>query len=781
MDKIWIYVWKQRKLGEIVNRITRKNSKLISELPLTISAQQGLIDQNEFFDKRVASKDVSGYYLIKNGEFAYNRSTSNDAPWGAIKRLDRYENGVLSTLYIVFEIKDETLVNSDFLVAYYNTNLWHKGIHEIAAEGARNHGLLNIAPTDFFKTKLKLPADIEEQQEIGEYFKKIDSLITFHHRKLNILNKICRYAWEQRKVLDLLIQPITDGPHETPKLVEKGVHFISVDAIVDNKIDFNRKRGNISEEYDELCCKKYKPQFHDVYLVKSGSTVGKVAIVETTDRFNIWSPLAAMRCGEKTYPYFLYDLLQTKDLQAQVADKASNGTQPNLSMRELEKFPVSVPSNLEEQKKIGDYFRSLDHLITLHQRKCDETKKLKKCMLQKMFPKEGEKVPEIRFSGFTGDWKQRKLGEIVNRITRKNSKLISELPLTISAQQGLIDQNEFFDKRVASKDVSGYYLIKNGEFAYNRSTSNDAPWGAIKRLDRYENGVLSTLYIVFEIKDETLVNSDFLVAYYNTNLWHKGIHEIAAEGARNHGLLNIAPTDFFKTKLKLPADIEEQQEIGEYFKKIDSLITFHHRKLNILNKICRYAWEQRKVLDLLIQPITDGPHETPKLVEKGVHFISVDAIVDNKIDFNRKRGNISEEYDELCCKKYKPQFHDVYLVKSGSTVGKVAIVETTDRFNIWSPLAAMRCGEKTYPYFLYDLLQTKDLQAQVADKASNGTQPNLSMRELEKFPVSVPSNLEEQKKIGDYFRSLDHLITLHQQKCKQLQIIRKFMLKNMFL
>lgn len=385
MDKIWIHVWKQRKLGEIVNRITRKNSKLISELPLTISAQQGLIDQNEFFDKRVASKDVSGYYLIKNGEFAYNKSTSNDAPWGAIKRLDRYENGVLSTLYIVFEIKDETLVNSDFLVAYYSTNLWHKGIHEIAAEGARNHGLLNIAPTDFFKTKLKLPADIEEQKEIGEYFKKIDLLITFHHRKSNLFNKTCRNAWEQRKVLDLLIQPITDGPHETPKLVEKGVPFISVDAIVDNKIDFNRKRGNISEEYDEFCCKKYKPQFHDVYLVKSGSTVGKVAIVETTDRFNIWSPLAAMRCGEKTYPYFLYDLLQTKDLQAQVADKASNGTQPNLSMRELEKFPVSVPSNLEEQKKIGDYFRSLDHLITLHQRKCNQLQIIRKYMLKNMF------------------------------------------------------------------------------------------------------------------------------------------------------------------------------------------------------------------------------------------------------------------------------------------------------------------------------------------------------------------------------------------------------------
>ena len=108
---------------------------------------------------------------------------------------------------------------------------------------------------------------------------------------------------------------------------------------------------------------------HDVYLVKSGSTVGKVAIVETTERFNIWSPLAAMRCGEKTDPYFLYVLLQTDGMQAQISDKASNGTQPNLSMRELEKFDVQVPQNTDEQKAIGDYFINLDHLITLHQRK----------------------------------------------------------------------------------------------------------------------------------------------------------------------------------------------------------------------------------------------------------------------------------------------------------------------------------------------------------------------------------------------------------------------------
>ncbi|MCB5539839.1 restriction endonuclease subunit S, partial [[Ruminococcus] lactaris] len=394
--------WEQRKLVDLVDRVTRKNQDLVSELPLTISAQYGLIDQNEFFDKRVASKDVSGYYLIENGEFAYNKSTSTDAPWGAIKRLDRYKNGVLSTLYIVFGIKENNPVDSDFLVSYYSTNLWHKGIHEIAAEGARNHGLLNIAPADFFETKLMIPQDIEEQ------------------------------------------------------------------------------------------------------------------------------------------------------------------------------------------KKIGKYFEELERLITLHQRKCEETKTLKKYMLQKMFPQNGHSVPEIRFSGFTEDWEQRKLVDLVDRVTRKNQDLVSELPLTISAQYGLIDQNEFFDKRVASKDVSGYYLIENGEFAYNKSTSTDAPWGAIKRLDRYKNGVLSTLYIVFGIKENNPVDSDFLVSYYSTNLWHKGIHEIAAEGARNHGLLNIAPADFFETKLMIPQDIEEQKKIGKYFEELERLITLHQHKCEELQNIKKF-------------------------------------------------------------------------------------------------------------------------------------------------------------------------------------------------
>ena len=195
------------------------------------------------------------------------------------------------------------------------------------------------------------------------------------------------------------------------------------------------------------------------------------------------------------------------------------------------------------------------------------------------------RVPRIRFKGFEEDWEQRKLVDIAERIVRKNEKLESTLPLTISAQYGLIDQNEFFDKRIASKDVRGYYLIKKGEFAYNKSTSVDAPLGAIKRLDKYKNGVLSTLYIIFKVIDDTSTSSDYLVAYYATDLWHRGIQSIAAEGARNHGVLNIAPNDFFETMLSIPLNISEQKKVGDFFISLDHLITLHQSKLDKLQKI----------------------------------------------------------------------------------------------------------------------------------------------------------------------------------------------------
>ena len=191
-------------------------------------------------------------------------------------------------------------------------------------------------------------------------------------------------------------------------------------------------------------------------------------------------------------------------------------------------------------------------------------------------------TPAIRFEGFADPWEQRKLGDITRRVTRKNENLASQLPLTISAQYGLVDQTEFFNNRVASSDLSGYYLLHKGEFAYNKSTSSDSPWGAVKRLERYEKGCVSTLYIVFEALG---IDPQFLVTYYETDRWYKGVQAIAAEGARNHGLLNIAPTDFFETELTVPSSNAEQHEIGTLFASLDNLITLHQRKLELLRNL----------------------------------------------------------------------------------------------------------------------------------------------------------------------------------------------------
>ena len=202
---------------------------------------------------------------------------------------------------------------------------------------------------------------------------------------------------------------------------------------------------------------------------------------------------------------------------------------------------------------------------------------------------DNEKKPALRFKGFTDPWEQRKLGEVAHRVIRKNEEGMSDLPLTISAQHGLVDQRDFFNSQVASRDMRGYYLLERGEFAYNKSTSSDSPWGAIKRLTEYEKGCLSTLYICFGLDEG---DPDFLVTYYETSRWHRGIRMIAAEGARNHGLLNIAPGDFFETELTLPGKIEEQTAIGALFAKLDSLIALHQRELDHVKELKKGLLQQ---------------------------------------------------------------------------------------------------------------------------------------------------------------------------------------------
>ena len=205
--------------------------------------------------------------------------------------------------------------------------------------------------------------------------------------------------------------------------------------------------------------------------------------------------------------------------------------------------------------------------------------------------KKKEIIPKIRFKGFTNAWEQCKLKDISERILRKNTHLESTLPLTISAQYGLVDQFTYFNNRVASKNINNYFLLKKGDFAYNKSYSEGYPFGVIKCLENYKQGVLSTLYIVFKPNNQ-YVDNQYLIAYYDTNKWHKSIAERASEGARNHGLLNISAEDFFTTQLRIPKNIKEQVAIGKVFKKLDKLITLHQRQVEKLQNIKKALLEK---------------------------------------------------------------------------------------------------------------------------------------------------------------------------------------------
>ena len=295
--------------------------------------------------------------------------------------------------------------------------------------------------------------------------------------------------------------------------------------------------------------------------------------------YHIWKLLL----GKDTDKTFLLSLLQ-RDRETLL--HGSNGsTMIHITKQAMEAKKLFFPRSQEEQRQIGSFFKTIDKAITLHQRKLNRFQKIRTTFLQKMFPKNGETKPAIRLTGFNADWEQEKLQNFAVRITRINIKKQNNRPLTISAQHGLVDQTVYFNNRVAAQDVSNYYLIKKGEFAYNRSTSKDAPVGAVRRLVDYEEGVLSTLYLVFSITDPQHVDPNYLSYFFETTGWHSWILERAAEGARNHGLLNVSSQDFLSLPVMLPSSLEEQQKIGEFFQKIDDCIILLERQADLLKQI----------------------------------------------------------------------------------------------------------------------------------------------------------------------------------------------------
>ena len=376
-------------MGELVDRVVRKNTNNESTLPLTISAQYGLVDQITYFNNRVASRDVSNYYLVLNGEFAYNKSTSDGYPFGAVKRLDLYEKGVLSTLYIVFAPKKEQQIDSDYLTVFFDTDRWHKGVAERAAEGARNHGLLNISAEDFFDIDLSVPKDIVEQKQIGAFIRQLDNLITLHQRQpflhstpdisliVQLTLSFYTFSWEQRKfdeVFDCTVPNNTLSRAElsydegTVLNVHYGDVLIKYGSVLDvQKDDIPRIPHRCREDFNGALL-----QDGDVIIADTAEdeTTGKACEIGNLQGSAIVSGLHTMVCRPRNRMAlgYLGYYLNSNAYHYQLLPLMQGIKVLSLSRSNIQKTSVSYPIAVKEQQLIAYYFRQLDNLITLHQR-----------------------------------------------------------------------------------------------------------------------------------------------------------------------------------------------------------------------------------------------------------------------------------------------------------------------------------------------------------------------------------------------------------------------------
>lgn len=254
--------------------------------------------------------------------------------------------------------------------------------------------------------------------------------------------------------------------------------------------------------------------------------------------------------------------------------------QPLITGGMLKKMPVRYGLK-EERETLIDYFTSLDSQISASTSRLASLKQMKAASLQAMFPQEGETVPKIRFKGFEGEWKTCPLYHFAKKRIEKNTKMLYNITLTNSAEFGIIDQRNFFDHEISnSENINGYYVVRDHDFVYNPRISSSAPVGPINQNKLGYTGVMSPLYLVFEING---INRDFLEIFFHTTLWHKYMFDNGNTGAR-FDRLAISDEDFMKMPIP-DIDIEEQQAIANYFTSLDRQISLQSQRLEKLKQI----------------------------------------------------------------------------------------------------------------------------------------------------------------------------------------------------
>ncbi|MCY6316922.1 restriction endonuclease subunit S [Bacteroides fragilis] len=393
----------------------------------------------------------------------------------------------------------------------------------------------------------------------------------------------------------------------------------------------------------------------------------------------------------------------------------------------------------------------------------------------------------MRFPEFTDEWKESVLSDFVERVKRKNKNNLCKLPLTISAQYGLVDQISFFNKVIASENMSNYYLLHKGDFAYNKSYSSEYPWGAIKRLDCYEQGTLSSLYICF--KPYSHVSSDFLTHYFETSKWHQGISEIAVEGARNHGLLNVGIQDFFETRHCLPQSLLEQEKIAKFLNLIEERIATQNKIIYKLKSLIRGIMVELQKRGLsngtwkkvLLSNVLTERNELNKSLYP-VYSVSVIQGIVNQMEYLGRSFAASDtskyhvvHYGDLVYTKSPTGSFPYGIIKQSYNQNEVAV---SPLYGVYEP-KTFSTGVFLHEYFKSEL-NTLNYLHPLVQKGAKNTINIANQRFLESY-VAIPSNANELLAISKLLCSLNTKLEFLQNILKQSQGQKQYLLRQMFI
>ena len=321
-------------------------------------------------------------------------------------------------------------------------------------------------------------------------------------------------------------------------------------------------------------------------LFTSRAGIGKTAILSkkgcTNQGFQSIVPY-----NDELDSYFVFS--RTDELKQYGELVGAGSTFVEVSGKQMAAMNLKMPTTIEEQQTIGRFFKRLDTLITLHQRKYEKLVNIKKSMLDKMFPKNGASVPEIRFKGFTDLWEQRKLEEYLEVSGQKNFEGIytKEDVLSVSGDFGIVNQIEFQGRSFAGASVANYGVVETGDIVYTKSPLKSNPYGIIKA-NKGKNGIVSTLYAVYKPKQSA--NPEFVQNYFEQDArMNNYMHPLVNKGAKND--MKVSAENALKGQIVFP-DIKEQRTISEFFRNLDTLITLHQRKLEKLQNIKKSCLEK---------------------------------------------------------------------------------------------------------------------------------------------------------------------------------------------